>query len=220
MFTPETIGGLVGRLLFMPKSVGGFTWRLLLFYVLLAVVPWPGFRDAYATGFHVAGNAVFGSFGSEGVVRFHVPTAGASDQDTMVTLKNRRYSATKSIACSGWLMAYLPLAAFLALILPTPIPWARRWKALLWGVLGVHVFALLRVLLLIIFGFSGPGGGYLFHPTPFWMNVLGVTVDIVAVNIVSSFVVPTLIWILVTFRRGDWEMILDRTGWGPATRAT
>ena len=196
--------------MFTPKRIGGFAWRLLLFYLLLAVAPRSGLREVYASAFRAGAGALFGTFGPHGLVRFELPDQASREQDTKVTFKNRRTGMIHSIGCSAWLMGYLPLAAFLAPMLATPIPWTRRWKALLWGVFWVHVFVVLRIFLQVLYGFCiHPPPTGLFLPGPFWMKVIGVSTDVISVSPVTTFVVPIFIWILVSFRREDWAKILE-----------
>ena len=51
------------------RNISGFVLLLLLFYGLLAW-PWEFVGDAYAVVYRGTMTAVFGSFGSNGVVRF------------------------------------------------------------------------------------------------------------------------------------------------------
>lgn len=214
MFTLRAIVRSVWRFpLFTPESVVGFAWRFAVFYLMLAVIPRGGLREVYAKVFQAGGNAVFGSFGENGVTRFEPATTGSSDQDTTVTFKNRdpRFAAKKKvIVCSGWIMGYLPLATLVALILATPLPWPRRRRALLWGIIWIHGFILLRMLLMVVLGFCGERPVALFEPSRFWMFILGKTVESFAMNVVTSFVLPILVWALVSFRRGDWVMIVEK----------
>ena len=197
--------------MFTPKRIGGFAWRLLLFYLLLAVAPRAGLREIYASAFRAGAGALFGSFGPRGLVRFEPPEATSLTQDTKVTFKNRQTGMVQSIGCSAWLMGYLPFAAFLALMLATPIPWSRRWKTLLWGVFWIHLFVVFRIFLLVVFGFCNPPPVGLFAPSPFWAKIISTTTDVIGVSPVTSFVAPILIWILVAFRREDWARILAMT---------
>jgi hypothetical protein len=191
------------------RRLGGFVGLLLLYYIGLAVIPRPVFRQSYARGFRAATGALFGYFPPNGLTRFEAPDIATTIQDSAVRFKNRRTGmVSPPIGFSAWLMGYLPLAALVALTLATPVPWSRRWKALGWGVLWIHVFVLLRVFTLVLFGFCGPPPVGLFYPGPFWAQVIEITSNIIGVSPVTTFVVPILIWIVVCFRREDWESIL------------
>ena len=189
-------------------------------YTLLAIWPGGGLRGIYSQAFRAGAGALFGSFGSRGLVRFEPPETASLSQDTKVTFKNRQTGMAQSIGCSAWLMGYLPFAAFLALMLATPIPWSRRWKTLLWGVFWIHLFVVFRIFLLVVFGFCNPPPVGLFAPSPFWAKIISTTTDVIGVSPVTSFVAPILIWILVAFRREDWARILEMTPARPSTTRT
>lgn len=187
------------------KKTAGFFLRLVLFYGLL-VAPWPGLREAYARGYRAAGNALFGSFGSDGVVRFEPLSKGREQMDTEIGIGNlRTRPAPKFAQHSTRLTGYLPTAEVVALILATPIPWSRRWKALLWGLLLANGLVALRVTILLLYGFSGDHPCALYSPGPFWSEVLAGAHSVMVVWVSFTYVAPVFIWIVVTFRRGDLQ---------------
>ncbi len=190
--------------MFQPKGIGGFTWRLLLYYVLLGVVPWAGFRDVYADLFRVGANAVVGSFGQTGRTEFEPAPESRPKSDTYIRFSIAGFPMWVRIAYNAWHAGWLPVATLLALVLATPIPWSRRWKALAWGLVWTHVFVLVRVFVFVLYGFSGPPFLQLFSVGPFAHKVLEVALELVAVSVGTSCLVPALIWLLVTFRREDW----------------
>jgi exosortase/archaeosortase len=100
---------------------------------------------------------------------------------------------------------YLPTAEVLALILATPIPWVRKWKALLAGLVLVHVLVLLRVLVVLIFGFSAAGAVALFHPGPLARSALTMLFNVVAVGISFTYVAPVFLWIAVAIRQQECQ---------------
>jgi len=95
----------------------------------------------------------------------------------------------------------------LALILATPITWKRKGWSVLWGMMLVHVFFVFSQIILILFFFSYHQEQLVVTFSPFWQDVLSATVNIVIGDIWTLYVVPILIWILVTFRRSDWRML-------------
>ena len=187
-----------------PERLGGFIWRLSLYYVLLGVAPWPGFRDAYADLFRAGGNTVFGSFGGSGRTKFEPEPRGLRMWDTRVRFAIAGLPMSRRITYNAWIAGWIPVATLVSLVLATRIPWSRRLRALVWGLAWTHVFVLLRVFVLVLFGFSGPPGLPLFSVGPFGHKVLEVALEVISVAPVTSFVVPVLIWLLVTFRREDW----------------
>ena len=198
--------------MFLPRRIGGFTWRLLLYYVLLGVAPWPGFRDAYAGLFRAGGNAVFGSFGQSGRTEFEPAPESLRVFDTRVRFNIAGSSKWCRLTYNAWIAGWIPVATLVALVLATRIPWSRRWNALLWGLLWTHVFVLLRVLVLVVYGFSGPPCVPLLSVGPWGHTVLEVVLEVVSVSPVTSCVVPVFIWLLVTFRREDWLETLHAHG--------
>ncbi len=190
------------------KPILSFFLRLVLLYALL-VAPWPGLRACYGSGYRTVMNALFGSFGSDGIVRFEALAGDVEQVDTEIIAGNRRtrarpISALHSTAVTG----YLPTAEVVALIVATPIPWSRRWKSLLWGLLLVNGLVILRVAIALLYGFSGDHPIALYSPGPVWIAVLAGAHRVFATWINFSYVAPLFIWIVVTFRRSDWERLL------------
>ncbi len=181
-----------------------FTLWLALIYGLLAA-PWPGVQEAYSKVYMSVGNWAFKSFGSKGEVKFAPPSKpkGRSDIEVITKLRGDRVE--------GWsphntrLMGYLPTVEVIALILATPIPWRRRWKSLVLGLILSQAFVAARVLLCLFRWFSSDTPWQLFHPGPFWRDALFGTHEIVNISPTLSFVVPVFIWIIVTFRRADLD---------------
>jgi len=118
----------------------GFLARFLLVFVLLAA-PWPGLHEGYAAVFCGAGNLLFGRFGSDGRVRFRPKPQADRKSDMELELRNRSNDAEYVIEGSARLQGYKPTAYVVALILASPVRWSRRFRAVLWGLLGVNVYA-------------------------------------------------------------------------------
>jgi hypothetical protein len=96
------------------------------------------------------------------------------------------------------------------LVLLTPVPWRRRWRALAWGLVLVGGFVLLRMWLIIFNAFCSPTALALFDPSPFWRRTLAFTTEMLTKSLTTSFVVPLAIWVLVCFRRGDLAALKGR----------
>lgn len=195
----------------MPRLLSGFFCRLILIYGLL-IVPWPGLREGYSTAYRAVGNVLFGSFGSDGLVRFEPLPDDKSRDDTMIVIKNRRVPGGQvSHPHNTQLRAYLPTATAVALILATPIPWRRRWKAALLGWMLINGVVAMRMLIVLLYGFSRDHPCALYSPGPFWDGVVVALWNIFDVWIGFAFVAPIFVWIVVTFRRGDMEQWLAPT---------
>ncbi|MGD2109138.1 MAG: hypothetical protein PVI86_07075 [Phycisphaerae bacterium] len=179
----------------------------ILLYALLSA-PWPGVQEGYSAAYRAVGNAVFGSFGSEGVVRFEPRTASYRWADTSVTIARRGSQQGLEIPEDPRLQGYLPTVATLALIAATPIPWSRRWRTLVWGFLWINGFVLLRLLIALLHLYDGTEPWCLYALSPLFSEVLYGTYELLVRSGTTSFLVPALIWLLVTFRRRDWERML------------
>lgn len=194
------------------RLVGGFFLRLVFWYCL-AIAPitlWPAFQRGYAAFFRTCAGGVFGSFHISGRSEW-VPAVGQGDYDTTVKLWNVRMPRFDgTIYCDSRRMGYAPLSLIVALILATPLPRRRRRIAMLWGLLAVHLFIALRLEIMLLDYFCADLPLRLYTPTPFWRAVLHEVFAVIAFSFPSAFIGPAVLWVLVTFRRGDWERWIDR----------
>ena len=191
------------------RPFAGFVIRLLMIYGVFCI-PWPGVRQGYAALYRGAGNGLFGSFGSEGVVRFRPLQAGQGRFDSEIQVGKRGSPYLRTTQYDSTSAGYLPMAETIALVLATPIPWRRRWEALLYGVLLANGFVALRVYILLLHWFSSEQPWALYKPGQFWNEVLA-NVHGFTVPPACTFLVPVLIWILVTFRREDIRRFVGST---------
>ena len=189
------------------RTVVGFFLRLFVIYGLLAV-PWPWVTDAYTSLYHGVGNAWFGSFGSDGVVRFVEPADAEAPHDTKIVIRNRKSQVFGSTTHNARVMGWLPTIETVALILATPLPWARRRIALLWGLLLVHAFIWLRLEVVLLHWFTGDQPWCIYRPPPLIDALLEQAMVIGVISPTPSLVVPLLIWMAATFRRGDLKRLL------------
>ena len=191
------------------RPFAGFVIRLLMIYGVFCI-PWPGVRQGYAALYRAAGNGLFGSFGSGGVVRFRPRQAGQGRFDSEVKIGKRGSPRFMTIAHDS-IIDYFTIAETIALVLATPIPWRRRWKALLYGVLLVNGFVALEVYIVLLHWFSIEKPWALYKPSQFWNEVLARVFESIAFFPTCTFLVPVLIWILVTFRREDIRRLVGST---------
>jgi hypothetical protein len=188
------------------RRIAGFVLRFLLVYTAL-VLPWPGVEAAYRVWFCALGNVAFASVG-DGSVRFVPDPQPGSAYDTLLVMTNRNAPGTiGEMNQSSRTVGYLPTAGLIALVMATPIPWRRRWRALGFGLLMLTGFVLLRMALPIIRDFSNPDPLGVFHPGPVARWILGFAIPAFLQAPASQFVGPIFIWALVAFRREDWEIV-------------
>ena len=176
----------------------------------LLLVPWPGLMAGYGTCFRGVANVLFSSVGGTGTVTFELFGSEAYAYDTTIVMRNRnlppRAKASFDIKCLS--IGYRPAAFLIALVLATPVPWSRRWWALLWGLLLVNLFVAFRVWLVLLDFFSDATPLAAFTLGPFLKNALTMAKLFLFIDPAMHYIVPAFIWLLVTFRRGDLRAIL------------
>lgn len=198
------------------KSVLAFGGKLLLIYALL-IVPWPGVQRGYNAFVHAVGNTFLGEFGARGRVHFQPIGPGFPMQDTQIQMRNVARGSEQRIAYNIRYTGYVPTVLLVSLIVSTPLPWRRRRRTLLWGLLFVQLFVLLRIALLIAFEFRMGTPVGMYHFSPFWHTTMVILVEAISASPVTSCIVPVVIWVLVAFRRED---LAQWFGTGKASSAT
>ncbi len=192
--------------MFPHKRVAIFFGRVLLVYALLVMIPWPGLHEGYAAVVRTACRVFAGGFGSSGHVSVLSPTAG-DRRHVRFRLENRETGRSAPVVAKLRETGFLPFALLVALALNTPIPWERRWKALLWGVLAIIAFTAARIGFFVYSAFATAEVIALTRLGPFWERVLFHGNVLLVKSPVVSFTVPFVIWVLVTFRRDDWRWL-------------
>ena len=184
----------------------GFFVRLLLAFIPLILL-WPAVSRVYGKLLRQAGNALVG-FGSEGRIRFSTVSDGGPHHDTKVVVVDHQARTQRSTTFSSRKYGYMPTTLVLALIVATPIPWSRRWRAVLWGLLWVHVYVAVRLVFLPdAYAVVGAEEPRTLHQL--WIAALGRLYFGMDASTAGWMFVPVAIWALVTFRRGDWPGILQ-----------
>jgi hypothetical protein len=95
-------------------------------------------------------------------------------------------------------LGWRPTALLIALIVATPISWARRRWALFWGLIWQNAFLLVFLGFLI---WNESSEISLVNLTPFWKHLASNFKDALVGQ--AGLAVPVAIWVLVTFRRID-----------------
>lgn len=192
------------------KRISCFFCICAFVYALL-VSPWPGVQSTYQACFQAGGNFLFGTLGEGGAVKFAPHPKARGTSDTRVALHKRRPPQVKaelgmsSIRIGGW-----PTAFVIALTVATPIPWRRRRLALALGLIGVQMFIAFRVGLFLVDTFSN-GDMLAIYSFPAWFKfVVHSAALILFQSPAMHYIGPLFIWLAVTFKRGDFEMIMGR----------
>ena len=184
-----------------------FALRFALIFGLL-ILPWPGWNALYSDYFRGLGEAFFTLNNGNRAVVFS-SGQGAPDWpalDTRITLANRQLldsngkGLMKTTGLNTRSIGWVPTALTLALILATPIPWSRRIWALAGGLVLVHAFILFSLQAWI---WNNSPDLSLLTLSGFWKSVAN-DLDYTLINqLGTSFAVPVLIWIVVTFNSHD-----------------
>ena len=192
--------------MFERKQVARFMVLVLIIYAVLAM-PWPGVQQAYSVAYRVTANAVLGISTSDFLVYVR-PLRGdeaEGDEDVKLGVWDRQNQRGQRVRLSTRLTGYLPTAEILALVLATSLPWSRKWKALLWGLVGVHMFIALRLASGVLYVLSRAKPTPFFEFTPLGNKAVYSIYEIAVQSPTTSFIVPAFIWILVSFRKSDFE---------------
>jgi hypothetical protein len=157
--------------------------------LVLLLAPWPGLGRAFAKAFCVYGNGlvlVAGTWDGE-PPRFEVPgpaQIGAPGVGPWAVL----LAGDRALPLDTRIIAYTPLAIFLALVLATPVPRPRRLVILTGGL----ACLLLRLAFAVLVPLDRAFGGARSGSTLEWLAEVGWTVFITPP--VMSYATPLLVW--------------------------
>jgi hypothetical protein len=196
----------------LARRIGGFALRFALAYGLL-VLAWPVVRPVFRPFYCALGNALFA--GGEASARFR-PLDGAGDLDNgdldirVELTKRGPPPVTARMENSSHHVGYMPMVSLVAFVLASPIPWKRRRRALLIGLVLVTGFVALRMALPVVRDFSNADALQVYHPGAFARWLLGIAERAFLNAPASFFVVPIFLWVLVAFRQEDWAIVEER----------
>ena len=176
----------------------GLYWGVL-------VLAWPLFAPLFRPLYCAVGNLALDH--GQARASFEVTEKIDGDHDVDITLRKAGTKVTAKMYTSSRLSGYLPLISFVAFCLATPVPWKRRQKALLWGLVFIALFILLRMWVPIRRDFSNPNELQVYDPGAlmrWWVGIL----ERAFVNAPASwFIVPIFVWVGTAFQRSDWELL-------------
>lgn len=189
------------------RPIAEFLLRFAILFGLLAW-PWPGIETALRAGFRAQTHLIVSltlppsSFHVEPFSDPRHPTL-----DTAVVLPNpdtAGQTADKSVmeipfdsASQGW----IPFAMFIALNLATPMPWIKRWKALVVGVVIIEFLVAATIWVGVAFYRVSEN-------SPFQLPLMFAH-RLLIENIWFSFVPPFLLWIASLAWSGHWKKLWD-----------
>ncbi len=185
-----------------------FAYFVVVFGLLM--IPWSGVRTAYASALRGSANLFLSWLGPVGRCRFvpHPGSTGAMDTNIELTNLRTRETSIRPRTIGSRHMGYIPTAFVAALMIATPVSLRRKTWALLWGLLAAHVFVMLRLAITVLRDFTLPGDMALFSPGPLTDTLIQIGFVVFAGTQIGGFIVPILIWAVVSFRRSDWENLM------------
>jgi hypothetical protein len=185
----------------LPRRFAGFLWRFVLIYGLL-IAPWPGWNAVYGRWFRAFNQLVFAS-NDRRILRFEPAPGERPPLDTLILLANREKEDARGQAQGKRLgldsrgIGWVPTALFASLTLASPVGWRRRTRALVIGLLVLHCYLVFSVGCYIWNQSTDLG---LVTLSPFWKAVAGGLEETLVTQLGASFVIPAILWLLVTFR--------------------
>ncbi|UCE61026.1 MAG: hypothetical protein JSU63_04590 [Phycisphaerales bacterium] len=191
-----------------PKTVSWFFIKLVLTYGLFIAL-WVGIGDWYASAFRSAGTSIFKDFGPSGIVVFQAKEEPTALWDSDILLGNHETKRALPKPFGTRYRGYAPTSVLLALVFASPLPWRRRLLAAAAGLVLLYLWIGFGLWLQIMAGYAGSDEIRMYELTPFVDKTLSYMSFVVATSTVSQYAMPVFFWILVTFRRDDWELILS-----------
>ena len=190
------------------KVIAGFVlWFLLVYSLLMA--PWPELQNAYRAAYMGAGQFLFQTLMSPDTIRFEAPDTVEREVDTVVFVRYRETGGWITLGINSRQGAYLPTVVLASLILATPVPWSRRGVSVLWGLVLIHLFIVVRLTIVVLsayFWMRGPNTG---ADASLWTKVFVAGVKFAATGQGLGYIVPTIIWLLVAVPREHLRQILS-----------
>ena len=188
------------------KLVIWFFAKLALFYAMF-LIPWPGVRDVYASGFRTSANLFFRAFGENGRAHFEPlePTGEGFDAyDTQIAMQNLKTGARGTIpGMNSRLMGYLPMSFAAALILATPVAWKRRGVGLCLGLTLMSVFVAVDVWLHLMDVWTDASPLGIYAPPPWGRSLLVAALNVIGRSPVTAYIAAVFVWLVVLIRRDD-----------------
>jgi len=189
------------------SAIARFLGLFMLVYGGL-VAPWPSWNALYASYFRHFCGFFLAHENADSIVRFRAAPAAAALDMQIVLIDPHRVDAHgrakgRVLGLDSRGVGWIPTAFLVALILATWVPWKRRLSAFGLGLLVIHLYLLLAVRV-YIWNQSMPERAVGTLSSPLKWVAAGLEETMIT-QLGPSFVVPAVIWILVTFRTEDLD---------------
>lgn len=195
-----------------PKTIILFFLKASAIYFAL-MLPIPGLMSSYHAVVRGMGNVAFRSVGSGGSASFEPLKGDEYDKDTRIVLRNEKTPGAEApLETRLSYAAWRPTAFLIALVVASPVPWRRRAVSLIVGLGLVQVFVLMRLWVRIAVVLAAPqvgGRDNVLRAYEFARDTQGLLGVLSKIDIspAVSYIVPAIVWVLVTFRREDWSRL-------------
>ena len=193
------------------QLISRFFIKLFICYGLF-LVAWPALSDPYASAFRKVGTKVFRSFGPDGDVLIKKRDNPTRMLDSDLVQGNRKTRSFGTTPFGTRYQGYAPTAVLLSLILASPVTWKRRGWATVLGLILVHLWIAFALWLMLVDTYSDPNKLAMYELSPLVKGSLSYTTFVVTKSTMTRYFVPVFFWILVTFRRDDWQIIVATPG--------
>ena len=165
---------------------------LLLFaaLVVLLLAPWPGWGRAFGVAFSAYGNILVTLSGAAGdpPPRFEVPAAGQVGTEDGGAWAVVLRAGQQALPLDTRIIAYTPLAIFLALALATPVPRRRKLFVLAGGLAFLLARLAFAVLVPLERAFGGGAAGLALG------TLAGIAWTVLVTPPVMSYAAPLAAW--------------------------
>lgn len=200
------------RSLHLHRPIVRFLLAFAVWYAVL-IIPWPGWNEIYGNYFRWLGQTTLGGTHGDRIVRFEKTKEPIRPGlTTTILIANRKqfspdgrgpiYPLQAETRSIGW----MPTAFLIALVLATPVPWGRRLVSLTVGLLLVNAYV---VFCLGIWIWHSSKKAQLVSFAPLTEAIAGGLEYTLITQLGATFAVPVVIWLLVTFRKGDFDLLWD-----------
>lgn len=202
--------------MFNNKLLVRFLLQFIAAYVVLSLL-WSPLKNVQAEFFRQKTAFFFGNFKSNGGVVFS--KQNQTDEKIVASLFNkqlREEAQTKrqkgfkvnKLPMDSKNIAYLPIILFLSLLFATPISWKRKGWALLWGLILLQLFIFFKLYIKILWSFNGVDWLDVVHLQGFGLKLVSGLNYLFVQHIGTAVIVPVFIWILVSFKKEDKQMLM------------
>lgn len=192
------------------RTVGLFFLVALAVYTGIVLFPWSGPREGYRSVFIATIHGIYGRIGSEGVVRCeNLDINAANDVNIFLGKRIGARIGENPVGVSSAKLGYAPIAFLIALVVATPIPWRRKWRSLVWGLVLVEAFVVIRLGLWFAYWYGHPGQVRLYTPGAVSGWIIATAYEFLTHAPGASFLAPTIVWAAVTWRADDVRRMLE-----------